>query len=217
MSYLVVGPGGSWASQLTDSSSLSPPGRLSSTAQANLPNVADSKEQAQFSRSHMLGSSLPALMPLESTILFCTREVKGLLSLYLVRGRTSFSVLKLRDMLSCLSKVERGEGERIFPLPLPCRGTPDSSAFMSTDLAQLFPPPTGTALVCCPGEVPYLLSGVLQLVRGRGSSPTSLGQFCHLPVSRDEGKGGGLFLTHATTWLMGASSVLLLCSFLCPH
>lgn len=114
---LVAGPGSSWASQPTNSSSLTPPGGLSSAAQTNSPDVADSKES---SCSSMLGSSLPVLTPLEQTLLFCTGEVQGLLSLYLVRGRTRFSVLKLRGMLSCLSKVARREGDSIFPLPLPC-------------------------------------------------------------------------------------------------
>lgn len=188
---LVVGPGSRWASQPFNFL-LSPPGGLSSTAQTNLPNVVDSKEQVQFSCSSKLGSNLPALTPLESTLLFGTGEVQGLFSIYLVRSRTSFSVLKLRGMRSCLSKVARGEGDSKFSLLLPCYGTPESSpAFKSTDLAQLFSPLTGSALVCCPGERRGAIFALPRAAAGEGQ-----GQFSHflkpaLSPARFQGMTGG--------------------------
>lgn len=79
-----------------------------------------------------------------------------------------------------------------------------------------------SALCCCPCEVQSPLSLILQLVRGRASSPAlmNLEPVSHLPqVVRDEGRKGYLSCIHATlqkTNGKGSSSILIFLGLACP-
>lgn len=74
-------------------------GELSNTACPHphpcSPNVANSKEQGQFTCSHTLGFYLPALVLWGPALLFCPGEMQGLLSELLHFGRVGPILLRL--------------------------------------------------------------------------------------------------------------------------
>lgn len=122
-------------------------GKLSNTALVSLPSVADCKEQGQVSCSHTLRSRSPEPTPSRPALLFCPDEMQSPISglLPLERG-SALPISSPGGQISRLLKVITGGKRAYFPL---------------LSLANRFSSNT----LCCPGEGPGPLSGVLHPVR----------------------------------------------------
>lgn len=110
-------------------------------------------------------------------LLLCSGNVQCLLPglLYLVRSRTSSSILMATRLALQAATGIGGEGEVLFPLPFLChpmvyqgRGESNSPVLKLTSPAYLTAPSTASALVQCPGEVLCSLVHVFQLVKRAG-------------------------------------------------
>lgn len=131
--------------------------KLSSITQTSSPNATASKGQNWLSCSHVYQAGSPTPMPAGPPLLCCPLQVPG----------HSFKCCHVRDLLPAASwQGARGQQWRALhrrEIVGPAMLTPSRPAHL--------PLSTGSAQLCCLGEMQGLLSQVLQLVRSRASSP----------------------------------------------
>lgn len=112
-----------------------------------------------------------------------------------------------QGQLSPLPQMVRGQGEKAY---CPCHHMADKVCRFSTphDLIadSPMPPTVRSALLCCPGEVYYLLFQVLQPERGKVRSPVFMLSGLALPPTtggEERKRGKGICpLVHAPLWQM---------------